>query len=317
VNQVELPGSRRSTPQLGFGCAYLTPENSNVLEAAYDAGVRHFDVARSYGSGLTEGMLGRFLRRHRAEITLTSKYGIRPPFSHPLHAAARAILKPLVRRLRRRPVIESKLGAAVLSNQKASFTGAEAMSSLNLSLRNLGVDRLDIFLMHEAQPADLADPSLFAVLQDAVRAGKIGAFGVGGKAAHLDQLRTERPGFCQVLQHDWNPLLPTRPYPDNFQILYRVYGGPARQLRSEFTTDPGLLRQWSNEVGLDLATPGLLEQLFLRAAVALRPEALILFSSTQAQHVLANVRAASERSLEAAALKLLERARRCTAGIAL
>jgi D-threo-aldose 1-dehydrogenase len=314
VNQVELPGSLRSTPQLGFGCAYLTPENINVLEAAYDAGIRHFDVARSYGSGLTEGMLGRFLRRHRAEITLTSKYGIRPPFSHPLHAAARAILKPLVRRIRRKPVIESKLGAAVLSNQKAAFTGAEAMSSLNLSLRNLGVDRLDIFLMHEAEPADLTDPSLMAALQDAVGAGKIGAFGVGGKAAHLDRLRTEQPGFCGVLQYDWDPLQPAPHHPATMHILYRVYREPARELRGAFSADPGLLQQWSDAIGLDLAAPALLEQLFLRAAIALRPEALILFSSTQAQHVLANVRAASEKSLEPAALELLERTRRWRAG---
>ena len=306
MNKVELPGARRPTTQLGFGCAYLSPENVSVLDAAYDAGIRHFDVARSYGSGLTEGMLGRFLKRHRADITVTSKYGIRPPFSHPLHAAARAILKPLTRRVRRTPVIESRLGAAVLSNQKAAFNGAEAASSLNLSLRNLGVDRLDLFLMHEAEPADLADPSLLAALHDAVRAGKIGAFGVGCKAVHLGRLRAQRPGFCGVLQHDWNPLQSVPDYPGSAQILYRVYGEPARQLRSEFSADAALRRQWSDAIGLDLAAPGLLEQLFLHATVALRPDALILFSSTQAQHVLANVRAASEKTLEPAALRLVE-----------
>ena len=306
MNQVELAGGRRSTTQLGFGCAYLTPENRSVLDAAYEAGIRHFDVARSYGSGLTEGMLGRFLKRHRGEITVTSKYGIRPPFSHPLHAAARAILKPLVRRVRRRPVIESRLGAAVLSNQKAAFSGTEAMSSLDLSLRNLGLDRLDLFLMHEPEPEDLADPSLLASLHDAVRAGKIGAFGVGGKSVHVHRLRAERPGFCGVLQHDWNPLQSVTTYPGTTQISYRVYGEPARQVRSEFSANAGLQRQWSDAVGLDLAAPGLIEQLFLRAAVALRPDTLILFSSTQAQHVLANVRAASDKALEPAALTLVE-----------
>jgi hypothetical protein len=305
MNQVELPGSRRPTTQLGFGCAYLTPENIGVLDAAYDAGIRHFDVARSYGGGLTEGMLGRFLKRRRADITVTSKYGIRPPFSHPLHAAARALLKPLVRRVRRAPVSQSKLGAAVLSNHKAAFTGAEAISSLNISLRNLGVHRLDLFLMHEPEPDDLADPSLLAALHDAVRAGKIGAFGIGSKAVHLDRLRSERPGFCGVLQHDWNPVQSVPAHP-GMPIFYRVYGEPALRLRGEFSAGAGMCRQWSDATGLDLAAPGMLEQLILRAAVTLRPDALILFSSTQARHVLANVRAASDKSLEPAALKLVQ-----------
>ena len=34
-----------------------------ILDAAYDAGIRHFDVARAYGHGLSEGYLGAFLRR--------------------------------------------------------------------------------------------------------------------------------------------------------------------------------------------------------------------------------------------------------------
>lgn len=294
---------------MGFGCAYLTPENTGLLDAAYDAGIRHFDVARSYGGGLTEIMLGRFLKRHRGEITITSKYGIRPPFSHPLHAAARVMLKPLVKLVRRTPVTHSRLGAAVLSNQKAAFRGTEAAASLDLSLRNLNVDRLDLFLMHEAEPVDLSDPSLLAALRDAVRAGKVGAFGVGGKAIHLDRLRAERAEYCGVLQHDWNPLQGEQNYADAMQILYRVYGEPARQLRVIFSTDADLQRQWSEAIGLDLAKPGQIEQLFLCAAVALRPDALVLFSSTQTRHVEGNVRAVSDGELQPAALKLVEFAR--------
>ena len=306
MNTIALPGAGRRTTQLGFGCAYITPENAVALDAAYDAGIRHFDVARSYGRGLTEGMLGRFLKRHRDEITITSKYGIRPPFSHPLHAAARAILKPIVRRVRRAPIGESRLGAVALSNQKAAFSGTDATSSLNLSLRNLGVERLDLFLMHEPESTDLADPSLLAGLQAAVRAGKIGAFGIAGKAQGLDQLLAERPGFGGVLQYDWSALRAAPTYPDKLNILYRVHAEPARRLRSAFLADAGVERQWSDAIGRDLAAPGVLEQLLLCAALALRPDALVLFSSTRAEHIHANVLAASEAGFRTAALKLAE-----------
>lgn len=49
-----------------------------VLSAAYDAGIRYFDVARSYGGG--EGFLGRWLFASRVtdpNVTVSSKWGYR------------------------------------------------------------------------------------------------------------------------------------------------------------------------------------------------------------------------------------------------
>ena len=53
-------------------------ESLRLLEAAFDAGIRHFDVAPMYGYGEAEGCLGEFLQRHRADVTVTTKYGIPP-----------------------------------------------------------------------------------------------------------------------------------------------------------------------------------------------------------------------------------------------
>ena len=60
----------RTTTRLGYGCSSLMgalgqKESLALLEAAYDAGVRHFDVAPLYGFGQAEGCLGEFLARHR------------------------------------------------------------------------------------------------------------------------------------------------------------------------------------------------------------------------------------------------------------
>jgi D-threo-aldose 1-dehydrogenase len=310
VNRVSLPGTGRSTTQLGFGCAYIAPGNAKILDAAYDAGIRHFDVARSYGRGLTEGILGRFLRRHDADVTVTSKYGIIPPFSHPLHAVARTVLKPIVRRLRRAPGVNRRLDAvAGLSTRKASFRGAEMRASLALSLRNLKLDRVDVFLMHEPEPGDLAEPDLLEALNDEVRSGKIGAFGVGGKSGHLERLKAERASFCDVLQYEWNALQPVPLHIGAFPIAYRVHSEPARQIRAAISGDTALRKHWSDEVGLDLGVPGLVERLLLRAALSLRTNAIILFSATQPEHVLANARIAAQTELTSSALRLVEIAR--------
>ena len=81
--EIVVPGLAVRTPAVGFGCSSLTgtsPSNANrVLQTAFDAGVRHFDTARYYGYGEGEGILGRFLKSRRSDVTITTKFGIEPP----------------------------------------------------------------------------------------------------------------------------------------------------------------------------------------------------------------------------------------------
>jgi diketogulonate reductase-like aldo/keto reductase len=256
-------------------------------------------------------MLGRFLRRRGSDITVTSKFGITPPFSNPLHALARAVLKPVLTRVRRAPVVHRRLEQhSFMRNRKAAFSADEARHSLALSLRNLKVDRIDLFLMHEAEPDDLADPGLLEFLNAAVLRGQIGAFGVGGPSEHLARLRTERSEFCAILQHEWTPLDPEPSWVESFQILYRVFGGPVLQLRETLLERPALRRQWSDDIDQDLSIPGTLERLMLNAALELRRDGLILFSSTQPERVVQNILAATDPKLNAAALRLASTARK-------
>ncbi len=66
IPTVTLPGSGKTTTAIGFGGnALLGPKSRReglaLLSEAYEAGVRHFDVARAYSSGDAEGLLGEFL----------------------------------------------------------------------------------------------------------------------------------------------------------------------------------------------------------------------------------------------------------------
>src|SRR5580692_13032643 len=83
MKTILIPKFGLRIPAIGFGCSALTGTNRTnalrVLEAAFDAGVRHFDVARYYGYGESEGILGTFIKSRRAEVTITTKFGIEPP----------------------------------------------------------------------------------------------------------------------------------------------------------------------------------------------------------------------------------------------
>jgi aryl-alcohol dehydrogenase-like predicted oxidoreductase len=50
-----------------------------MLERAFALGITHFDVARAYGFGRAEGILGKFLRGRRDQVTVATKLGLQPP----------------------------------------------------------------------------------------------------------------------------------------------------------------------------------------------------------------------------------------------
>jgi D-threo-aldose 1-dehydrogenase len=307
MHTLSLPHTGKKTTQLGFGCAYLQPETSYLLEAAYDAGIRHFDVARAYGRGLTEGAVGRFLRKHNDEITFTTKYGILPPFSHPVAEVARAILKPLVTRLRKAKAFDKGFDTAVASMYNlGKFDAEEATNSLLLSLKRLGKKRVDLFLMHEATASVLGHPSLLPALQSMQNEGLIGSFGVGGDSQNLKNLIQDRPEFCSVLQYDWTAVEDIIPHSEAFHIIYRTFAGKAANARDALKSNVKLLQTWSKTIDFDLSEKGSFERLMLKAAIVKRPDALVLFSSTRPKNIVANIEAASDMSLITPSLKLAE-----------
>src|SRR6266849_9265306 len=81
--EVQMAGTEISIPVIGFGCSSLASVGRKnairLLESAFDVGIRHFDVARYYGYGETEGILGTFIKSRRAQVTITTKFGIEPP----------------------------------------------------------------------------------------------------------------------------------------------------------------------------------------------------------------------------------------------
>jgi len=67
-----------STVGLGcnnFGWRIDEAASLDVVHAAFDAGVTHFDTADVYGDGASERFLGRALAGHRDEVVIATKFG--------------------------------------------------------------------------------------------------------------------------------------------------------------------------------------------------------------------------------------------------
>jgi len=316
MEQTALGTSGRHTTRLGFGCSSLMGamgrrDSLRLLLAAYDAGIRHFDVAPMYGYGEAESCLGQFLQHHRDQVTITTKYGIPPPRKNSaLIKASRRLVAPVIKQipsLKRR--IAKTVNAVVRNDERPTFTAAQAKASLDRSLANLGTDRIDLWLLHEVTAHNLEDDKLLRLLEDLVQQGTIGTFGIGSSADKIPALLAERPAYCRTLQYEWSildsPILDS-PIPTSqpFRIHHRALTDKFRALHLALVKNKSLCQRWSLSTNADLSHEETLANLMLKAALATNPSSIILFSSKNPRHIQTNVNTAADATLDLPARQL-------------
>lgn len=197
----------RLTTSVAFGCGGLAgatgwKESRRLLTAAWDAGIRHFDVAPSYGFGEAEEFLGRMLVEFGPQATVTTKVGIgrghRPSHLRAfVNNAARSVLRAA-------PKIRRRLGDRARANiPRSQFDPTFVRASVELSLQALCRDHIDILLLHEATALDLT-PELISVLEDLRREGKIGEAGIGSRGTNLAEMDWQQSSIIEVAQTEWN-----------------------------------------------------------------------------------------------------------------
>jgi D-threo-aldose 1-dehydrogenase len=176
---------------LGFGCASVMGKTSGAqavraMAEAFEHGVTHFDVARSYGFGRAEKVVGTFIKNKRDQVTITTKFGVVPPN---LRLTTRAMI-PIARGISRfLPPLNSRMrskSGQLLADR--NYTLTYARQCLHQSLRELATDYIDIFLIHEPDAASLGEVGLItAFLEDSIQAGKIRRWGFAYHSPQDDQ----------------------------------------------------------------------------------------------------------------------------------
>lgn len=190
MDYVRLASGLPPSSRLGFGCGSIMgrigrAQSLRAIDAAYDAGVTHFDVAPLYGYGEAEALLGSALRGRRDRVVIASKYGLAPTRAASLLRG----LKPLAQRVAAavpglRPLIRASVGTARAGDR---FSPKAAEESLKKSLRALNTDYLDILLLHDGGAADLS-AELTEFLRGQAAAGTIRAFGLASGIDTITEL---------------------------------------------------------------------------------------------------------------------------------
>jgi D-threo-aldose 1-dehydrogenase len=289
-----IPGLSTASTPLGYGCSQLMGritrrESIALLETAFDSGIRHFDTAPSYSLGQSERVLGETFRSRRDQITIATKYGIRPPRNQNLLGLARRIVLPVIRRV---PSVKARLARAAGGLVgRARFSPDELRASIDASLAALRTDYIDVMLLHEAVVSDLND-ELFTALERSVTEGKVRSFGIGSEAAAIVPIYRTEPRFCQIMQFEWSVLSRDLPsYAGCFLITHRSLSANFAQLRAWLGANPQVAGNWSDALGLDITAAAVLSRLMLAAARHANPRGITLFSSRNAQNIRTNAEA--------------------------
>ncbi|MBB0232879.1 aldo/keto reductase, partial [Streptomyces calidiresistens] len=142
-----------------------------TVDAAWEVGIHTFDTAPHYGLGLAERRLGAALRdRPRDAYTVSTKVG--------------RLLRPLP--VPRGDDLANGFAVPATHERVWDFGAAGVRRSLEESLERLGLDRVDIALLHD--PDDHARPALEEAMPELHRLrdeGVVGAIGVGMNSTPL------------------------------------------------------------------------------------------------------------------------------------
>lgn len=161
-------GGVGSAPEF-FGQGLTDDQALELMDAAWEFGITHFDTADAYGGGRSESVIGRWMRSRGVRPLLTTKT------FNPMRAGADHGLRP--ERIARH---------------------------LEASLERLGVGQVDVYLAHEFDP-DVPLPESFGAFESARAGGRIRAYGVSNfDAAQLGAALAA--GAPEVIQNNYSLL---------------------------------------------------------------------------------------------------------------
>jgi len=282
--------------KIGFGCVGLTSLSSRreslaILEHAYSQGITHFDVARLYGMGLTESIVGEFAKNKRHEISITTKFGLNPPSIIVNHRNLQNFVKKSIKRM---PFVKKLVAKKIHSKFEPVFSVENARTSLDKRLTELNTDYIDYYLMHEATLEAANSDDMICFLDNKIKEGKILKFGIGTAFSHIHNDCNLFNCNYYVFQFENNifneNLLKIKNSDSKLLVTYSVF--------KDFNTinqwldkaEVQNIRKYSNEIGIDIKDNNVIAGMFLYHSALSNPNGITLFSSTRGINISNNMK---------------------------
>lgn len=149
-----------------WGDPFDAANAEHIIGAAVDAGVNFIDTADVYSERLSEAAVGRVVRR----------YGSRGTRIH----------------------VATKCGRFISPHVDAGYTTAALRGYVEASLKNTGLETLDLIQLHCPPQATYERPEIFALFEQLKKEGKILNFGVSVETIDQALRAIQYPNVCSV-----------------------------------------------------------------------------------------------------------------------
>jgi len=297
--------SNKIVDRFGFGCVALTmfkdkKDALKMLDIAFDQGVVHFDVARVYGMGYAESILGEFLKNKRDKVTITTKFGLNPP-STPAGGINLNLLLKLKKAIQQYPAFY-KLIRRNVTYQKPSlvspYSASAAQKSIHKSLAELKTDYIDYLLLHEATIADANDGALVEYLERMKKDGIILNYGIGSDYNKYENDCLNFPAQFSIFQFEHSichPNIYSLKNADSKLIFAHSVFKHLKKIKSSLDTNQLIAREISDILNKDISNIQNLCGFLLSTASDdidnLKLSGKIIFSTTSKENLIGNLRA--------------------------
>jgi D-threo-aldose 1-dehydrogenase len=190
MRRVMVPGSGLSVSRFAFGTASLfnvggAKRRADLLAAAYDNGFTHFDTAPYYGFGVAERDLAPLLKA-RPDATVATKVGLYSPGGE-AQAAAFVFARKAAGKL-----------VPALSRPSVDWSVARARKALSASLKRLGRERIELYLLHEPDAALVATDEWLRWLES--ERDRVAHFGIAADATRLAGFLAPNSALAPIVQ---------------------------------------------------------------------------------------------------------------------
>jgi len=168
----KLGKSNKSIPVVGLGTwqlgadwgVVLESDALNVLDSAYESGVRFFDTADAYGDGRSEQLISTFLTSRKIDDV----------------------------------IVGTKVGRRVMPQSPEIYNRENLRNWIDRSRKNLQVDTLDLVQLHCPPNSLYHDDQLFEILDSFIDDGRGSAYGFSVETRAEALAAIARPNVASV-----------------------------------------------------------------------------------------------------------------------
>lgn len=187
LDRTDLRISRLSFGTGSLHHCYRRRDRVDLLHAALDVGITHFDTSPLYGFGLAEVDLGTAFSKQRARVTLATKVGLYPPYGPP--RAWNVWLRKGLGKL-----------LPHLNAPRVSWDVNQAEASLTRSLRRCKTEYFDLLLLHEPSWLATQTEELQEWVEHEQQRGRIRNWGLGGVQSAVESWVRQQHPLADVVQ---------------------------------------------------------------------------------------------------------------------